>query len=91
MGLGQCLYGQVAATVTAAMTVTYISHIDSANADDLGSFTNRRDLFSTGLGLFDIAPKNTGVCAQVDERLGLYLADGTCASGHEDDPVVCKE
>lgn len=47
---------RLAVAVTATMMVTYISHINPANADDLGSFADRRYLSSTCLGLLDIAP-----------------------------------
>lgn len=85
-----CMYGEVAVagTVTMKVAMTYISHVDSADTDDLGALTDSRYLFGTSFCLLDIAPKNTSICAQVDESFRLYLADGTSASSHEDDPVV---
>lgn len=68
--------------------MTYISHVNTANTNDLGAIADGCYLFGTGLGLFDVAPKDTGICTQIDESLRLYFADGTSSSSHEDDPVV---
>lgn len=65
MSLGQCIYGQEAAAVTVTMeaTMTYISHVNCANTNDLGALADSRYLFGTGFCLFDIAPENTSICA----------------------------
>lgn len=68
--------------------MTYISHVYTANTDDLGAIADGGYFFGTGLRLFDVAPKDTGVRTQIDESFRLYFADGTSASSHEDDPVV---
>lgn len=43
--------------------VTYVSDVNSPDADDLGTFADSSYLFGAGLCLFDIAPQDTSVCA----------------------------
>lgn len=68
--------------------MTYVSHVNTTDTNDLGAIADGRYLFGTGLGLLDVAPEDTGVSTEIDESLGLYFADCTSASCHEDDPVV---
>lgn len=68
--------------------MTYISHVNTTNTNHLGAIADCCYLFGTGLRLFDVTPKDTGIGTQIDESFRLYFADGTSSSSHEDDPVV---
>lgn len=67
MNLGQHIYGQVAVAVRVRVRVmvmvTYISHVNPANSDDLGPIADSCYIFGAGFCLLDIAPENTSVCA----------------------------
>lgn len=43
--------------------MTYISHVNSADTDDLGALADSRYLFGAGLCLLDIATENASICA----------------------------
>lgn len=69
---------------------TYIADIDAADANDLGSGPDKGDLLRGGLGLFDAASDDAGICAEMDEGAGLGTADGTSSAGDEEDAVGCE-
>lgn len=53
----------VAVTVTMKVTMAYISHVNSADTDDLGALADSRYFLRTSFCLLDIAPKNASICA----------------------------
>jgi hypothetical protein len=67
---------------------THLADVTAADADDLGTRPDRRDVRGYLLRLLDAAADDAGVCAEADERPGLHAADCAGAARHEDDTVV---
>ena len=71
----------------ALYAMTYVPHIDIADADHTGAAPDLCNLLGRGLGLLDAAADDAGIGSEMDERTGLRAANRSRSAGDEQDAV----
>lgn len=70
---------------------SYLAHVASSKANDLGARPSRRDIFRCGLCLFNVSAQDEGIRAESNQGSGLHAANGSRAAGDEYDLVLCRQ
>jgi hypothetical protein len=67
--------------------MTYVPHIDIADADHTGATPDLCDLLGRGLSLLYVAADDAGIGSKMDERTGLGTANASRSARDEQDAV----
>lgn len=92
--LSTCQSGNVSADGSfyqSRVPPSYLAHVASSKANNLGARPSRCDIFRCGLCLFNVAAQDEGVGAKSNQGSGLHAANGSRAAGDEDDLSLCQQ
>lgn len=71
---------------------SYLSHIATANANDLGTGSHGSNVLRSSFSLFDIAANNACICSQANQRSGLHAANSASTTGNKDYlSIYCRQ